>query len=150
MHAPGLANSHGSMIRGAVTFTGFLGSLRSNSISDVEVTVGSFTKSEVGARIAPVVENPSSVRNPPAAAFAAASRQLLPSAATDEPASVHAASCDRWPVSGSRSRSNGSGALPRAGSISTLVNFAPIANVVAIASSSCGKLASATGNTPIL
>ena len=106
--APCAVNSHGSRISAPVggsevTCTGFLGSLRSYSLAELLVTVVPSMRSDVGARIAPVVENPSRARNPAAAGLVHA-----PVLSSFELSSAQAAVCVSLWLVGSRSRSNGS------------------------------------------
>src|SRR5438105_760446 len=110
-------------------------------MSEVSVTVATLIRSEVGARIAPVVENPSSARKPAAAGFG-----QVPSAASAVLVNAHAAVGVSLPVAGLRKRSIGSGARPRPGSMLTLVTWGAIWKVVVIAVCSCGKWGSATLN----
>ena len=92
-------------------------------------------RSEVCARIIPVVEKPSSAANPAAAAL-----EHAPCALSVPPARVHAASGVSFPVDGSRRRSIGSGTIPRPGSTSTTVAVTgATVKAVSAASSSCGK-----------
>src|SRR4029078_11424405 len=86
-------NSHGSRTRpSGSTLTGLAGLVRSSSTREVVLIVAAWTSSEVGARIAPVVEKPSRARKP-----AAAGLGQVPSAARDESASVQAASGGQAP-----------------------------------------------------
>ena len=110
------------------TSAGWAGSVKSNSLTVVLFTVLATTRSEVGARMKPVVEKPSSVAKPEAAALTLPleSRQT-PCASRVPWARVQAASGVSFPHAaqvadagrGSRSRSMGSGTSPRPGSSCT-------------------------------
>src|SRR3989442_810864 len=106
----------------AFTWTGDpLGGI-SQSCTVLVVTVLAAIRSDVCARIIPVVENRSSAANPATAALGLPleSRQV-PCAFRVPPARVHAASDVSLPLNGSRNRSIGSGTIPRPGSTSTTV-----------------------------
>jgi hypothetical protein len=123
-----------------------LGSSKSCTVAGVIVLA--LRRSEVGERIMPVVEKPSSVAKPAAAVFTAPCEvRHTPCASSFPCAKVQAATGVRCPHAGqlaeagrgSRSRSMGSGTRPRAGSRSTCVFAGAMAKVVMIASSCCGK-----------
>src|SRR5947209_5606471 len=115
----------------------------SQSWTVLEVTVVAAIRSDVCARIIPVVENPSSAANPAAAALEHTPAFSVP------PARVHAASGVSLPVDGSRRRSTGSGTTPRPGSTSTTVEVTgATVKAVSAASSSCGKTWFTVAKTP--
>ena len=90
------------------TFTGDPDAGTSHSCTVLGVTVRAAIRSDVCARIMPVVENPSSAANPAAAAL-----EHVPCAFSVPPARVHAASGVSLPLVGSRSNADPGGTSNR-------------------------------------
>src|SRR2546428_3276418 len=137
------------------TLTGDPDAGTSHSCTVLGVTVRAAIRSDVCARIIPVVEKPSSAAKPMTAASTLPFESLQTPCASSVPcANVHAASGVSLPQAahevdtglGSRSRSMGSGTMLRAGSTTTTVETGAMAKVVIAASSWCGKTWLIAGN----
>src|SRR5205814_5616090 len=152
MYVDGLTRHGGAVHEGGFAW------VRSNIFTVVLLMVLATTRSEVGERMKPVVEKPSSAANPPAAASTLPLESRHTPCTSSLPcAKVQAASGVSFPHAaqeadagrGSRSRSMGSGTMPRPASSCTCVPaMGAIANVVITAASWCGKTRSTAANAP--